>query len=97
MSTMVVRMECDPAFRDEVVRHLREDVVAWAQEQPGFGNGSWHVTQDGTLGLGFVEFTSRADAEAAAEGPRNHHDPEAPFRIAGVDIYEPVASLSPRT
>jgi len=94
MSTMVVRMECDPAFRDEVVRHLREDVVTWAQEQAGFTSGSWHVSEDGTLGLGVVGFSSHADAEVAAEGPRSYHDPAVPFRIAGVDLYESVATAT---
>ena len=95
MSTMVVRMECDPQHRDDVVRHLRKDVVVWAQEQSGFAGGSWHVTEDGRWGLGFVEFASAEAAETAAEAPRSHHDPDVPFRIASVEIYEEIAVARP--
>lgn len=92
MGTMIVRMDCDPDHRDEVVRHLREDVVAWAHEQPGFVSGAWRVSPDGTVGLGCVEFTSVEAAETAARGPRGYHDPEVPFRIAAVDVLETVAT-----
>lgn len=92
MSTLVVRMECDPQYRDEVVRHLREDVVGWAHQQPGFTRGTWCVTPDGRLGLGFVEFGSLAEAEKAAQDPRGYHDPTGPFRIASVDVFESVAT-----
>lgn len=94
MSTMVVRLDCDPQHRDDVARHLREDVVVWAQEQLGFAGGSWHMSQDGRQGIGVVEFASSAAAEAAALGPRRYHDPDVPFRIASVDIYETIATAS---
>lgn len=97
MSTMVVRMECDPLHRDDVVRHLREDVVVWAQEQLGFASGSWHVSQDGRWGLGVVEFSSPGAAETAAEAPRGYHDPDVLFRIASVEIYEEVATARQRS
>jgi len=41
MHTIVVRMSIDPDRADEATRHLREDVVAWARQQPGFVNGQW--------------------------------------------------------
>ncbi|MFC6287252.1 hypothetical protein ACFP3Q_08625 [Nocardioides sp. GCM10027113] len=94
MSTMVVRMDCRPESRAEVIRHLREDVVVWAREQDGFVSGSWHVTDDGRWGLGFVEFASAEAAERAAGAPRSYHDPEVPFRIASVEVYERVAGAS---
>ncbi len=50
------------------------------------------MTPDGRLGLGLVEFDSLAEAEKAAEGPRGYHDPTVPFKIAGVDVFESVAS-----
>ena len=92
MSTMVVRMDCNPEFRDEVVRHLRQDVVVWAREQDGFLTGSWPVSADGTRGLGVVEFTTSTAAERAARGPRGYHDPDAKFRIASVEVYDQVAA-----
>lgn len=92
MSTMVVRMDCKPEARDEVMRHLREDVLVWAQEQDGFVGGSWHVTSDGRWGLGFVEFLTPETAEQAARAPRAYHDPDVPFRIASVEVYERVAA-----
>lgn len=95
MATMVVRMDCKPDFRVEVVRHLREDVVIWAQEQDGFVAGSWHVSEDGHQGVGVVEFTTREAAERAAVAPRSYHDPSVPFRIASVEIYEQVAEAPP--
>ncbi|QZY28881.1 hypothetical protein [Nocardioides coralli] len=95
MSTMVVRMTCQPEFRDEVVRHLRADVVTWAHEQEGFVAGSWHVSVDGRRGIGVVEFDSGAAAEAAARAPREYHDPDVPFRIDSVEIYDDVATSRP--
>lgn len=95
MSTMVVRMDCEPDFKGEVVRHLREDVAIWAQEQDGFVSGSWHVSEDGHWGLGVVHFATREAAERAAVAPRSYHDPTVPFRIASVEVYEQVAAASP--
>jgi hypothetical protein len=92
MSTMVVRMDCSPAFRDEVIRHLRDEVVVWAHEQDGFVAGSWHLSEDGRRGLGVVEFTTTSAAEKAAVGPRAYHDPHAKFRIASVEVYEQIAA-----
>lgn len=92
MNTMVVRMECDPGKRDDVVRHLRQDVVVWAQEQLGFASGSWHVSEDGRRALGLVEFTSVDAAETAAAAPRAYHDPDVPFRIVSVEVYQAVAA-----
>lgn len=50
MHTMVVRMSIDPERADEAARHLREDVVAWARQQPGFVNGQWLRSPDGERG-----------------------------------------------
>lgn len=96
MSTMVVRMDCQPERRDDVIRHLQEDVVVWATEQAGFVSGSWHVTDDGRWGLGFVEFDTVDAAEQAAVAPRSYHDPAVPFRIASVEVYEQIADAAPR-
>lgn len=94
MSTMVVRMACDPGRREEVVDHLRDDVTVWALEQAGFLTGAWHVTADGRWGIGVVEFGSADAAERAAVGPRGYHDPEAAFRIASVEVYKRVAATT---
>ena len=92
MSTMVVRMDCRPEFREEVIRHLRDEAVVWAHEQAGFVAGSWHLSTDGRRGLGVVEFATTRAAEKAAVGPRDFHDPDAKFRVAGVEVYEQIAA-----
>src|SRR5436190_12378870 len=51
MHTMVVRMSIDPERADEAARQLREDVVAWARQQPGFVNGQWLRSPDGSEGI----------------------------------------------
>jgi hypothetical protein len=95
MSTMVVRMDCRPEFKDEVLRHLRQDVVVWAHEQEGFVVGSWHITEDGRFGLGLVEFDTLEAAERAASAPRSYHDPSVPFRISSVEVFEQIAAATP--
>ena len=72
MHTMVVRMSIDPARADEAARHLREDVVAWARQQPGFVNGQWLRSPDGSEGIGVVVFASGDAAASAARGPRSY-------------------------
>ena len=72
MHTMVVRMSIDPARADEAARHLREDVVAWARQQPGFVNGQWLRSPDGSEGIGVVVFASPDAAASAARGPRSY-------------------------
>ena len=72
MHTMVVRMSIDPARADEAARHLREDVVVWARQQPGFVNGQWLRSPDGSEGIGVVVFASPDAAASAARGPRSH-------------------------
>lgn len=91
LSTMVVRMEWRPESRAEVIRHLREEVVIWAYEQPGFVTESWHVSEDGRWGLGLVPFATTSAAESAAQAPRAYHDPQVLFRIASVEVYQQVA------
>ena len=71
MHTMVVRMSIDPERADEAARHLREDVVAWARQQPGFVNGQWLRSPDGSEGIGVVVFASPDAAVSAARGPRS--------------------------
>ena len=72
MHTMVVRMSIDPERADEAARHLREDVVAWARQQPGFVNGQWLRSPDGSEGIGVVVFASPDAATSAARGPRSY-------------------------
>ena len=72
MHTMMVRMSIDPVRADEAARHLREDVVAWARQQPGFVNGQWLRSPDGSEGIGVVVFASPDAAASAARGPRSY-------------------------
>src|SRR5436309_14783025 len=83
MHTMVVRMSIDTERADEAARHLREDVVAWARQQPGFVNGQWLRSPDGSEGIGVVVFVSPDAAASAAPGPRSH--PRGDSRAGNVE------------
>jgi hypothetical protein len=87
---MVVRMSIDPARADEAARHLREDVVEWARQQPGFVNGQWLRSPDGSEGIGVVVFAS---GDAAARGPRsNPRDGSRAWNVENVTVYEQLIS-----
>jgi hypothetical protein len=90
---MVVQMSVDPARTGEVARHLREDVTAWAKQQPGFVSGQWLGRDGGTDALGVVVFASAADAARAAQGPRRYpQDAVRAWNIEDVTVYEQLAS-----
>jgi hypothetical protein len=93
MHTMVVQMSTDPARPEEVARHLREDVVEWARQQPGFVSGQWLRGADGRGGLGVVVFASEDAATSAAQGPRNYpRDEDRAWNIENVTVYEELTS-----
>ena len=95
MHTMVVRMSIDPARAEEAARHLREDVVGWARQQPGFVNGQWLRNAEGTEGIGVVVFASADAAATAARGPRGYaRDDTRPWNIESVTVYEQLAFLT---
>ena len=93
MHTMLVRMSTDPGHREDVVAHLRDDIVPWARSRPGFVSGQWLLTADGTEGSGVVVFDSAEAAERAAEGPRTYaRDDARAWNIESVAVYEQVAA-----
>ena len=93
MHTMVVRMSMDPARAEEAARHLREDVVGWARQQPGFVNGQWLRSPDGSEGMGVVVFASGDAAASAARGPRSHpRDASRAWNVESVTVYEQLTS-----
>ena len=93
MHTMMVRMSIDPVRAEEVARHLREDVVAWARQQPGFVNGQWLRSPDGSEGIGVVVFASGDAAASAAQGPRSYpHDGSRAWNVENVTVYEQLTS-----
>ena len=93
MHTMVVRMSIDPERADEAARHLREDVVAWACQQPGFVNGQWLRSPDGSEGIGVVLFASADAASSAARGPRSYpRDNSRTWNVENVTVYEQLTS-----
>jgi len=95
MDTILVRMSCDPGRRDEVQGHLREDVASWAGRQPGFVDGRWLLSADGSSALGVVTFKSRDDAERAARGPRSYpNDPARAWQISSVEVLDVVATAT---
>lgn len=90
MHTMIVTMTLDPTQRQEVDRHLRDDVVSWATSRPGFVTGRWLRSENGAAGIGVVTFTSAEAAAAAAAGPRSAQPGKA-WTIASVELYENIA------
>ncbi|MEO6501144.1 MAG: hypothetical protein ABIQ09_04455 [Jatrophihabitantaceae bacterium] len=93
MHTLVVKMTTDPARSEEVSRHLREDVTAWAKRQPGFVSGEWLLSDTQQTGLGLVSFDSAEAASSAAVGPRSGgHDDQRAWNIDSVTVYGQVAS-----
>ena len=93
MYTMVVRMSIDPARAEEAARHLREDVVGWARQQPGFVNGQWLRSPDASEGIGVVVFTTGEAAASAARGPRSYpRDAGRAWNVESVTVYEQLTS-----
>jgi len=93
MHTMVIQMSTDPSRPEEVARHLREDVVRWAKQQPGFVSGQWLRSTDRRTGMGVVVFASEDTATSAAQGPRSYpRDDNRAWNIESVTVYEQLAS-----
>ncbi len=93
MHTMVIRMSTDPSRPEDVARHLREDVVRWARQQPGFVSGQWLRSADGRAGMGVVVFASEGTATSAALGPRHYsRDDNRAWNIESVTVYEQLTS-----
>jgi hypothetical protein len=93
MHTIVVRMSIDPSRSAVVARHLREDIVSWARQQPGFVSGQWLLDPGTQQGMGVVVFSSADAATAAARGPRGFPRDEArAWNVEDVTVYEQVSS-----
>lgn len=95
MHTLVVSMATDPGRASDVSMHLRNDVTAWAKQQPGFVSGEWLLSEGRDAGIGFVVFDSAGAAIEAAAGPRRYvHDDDRGWNITAVTVYESVASAT---
>ncbi len=93
MHTMVVQMSIDPSRAHVVTRHLREDIVSWARQQPGFVSGQWLLGPRQNHGMGVVVFASEDAAAAAAQGPRHFpRDEGRAWNVEDVTVYEQVTS-----
>ena len=91
MHTMVVQMSIDPTRASAVTRHLREDIVNWARQQPGFVSGQWLLGPALDHGMGVVIFASADAAIAAAKGPRSFpRDEGRAWNVENVTVYEQV-------
>jgi hypothetical protein len=84
MYTMVVQMSTDASRVEQVARHLREDVVEFAKQQPGFVSGQWLRSADGGKAMGVVVFASEEAATSATQGSAQ----PAPRRRAGLEHRE---------
>ena len=89
MNTVIVTMTLDPTRIDDVDRHFRDDVAVWARTRPGFVDGRFLRNEDGTRGMGVVTFESRAQAAAAAVGPRSA-PPGPAWSIESVELFDQV-------
>jgi hypothetical protein len=95
MHTMVVQMSIDPSRTDVVTRHLREDIVSWARQQPGFVSGQWLLGPGQDHGMGVVVFASEDAAAAAAQGPRGFpRDETRAWNVEDVTVYQQVTSAN---
>lgn len=93
MHTMVVHMSIDPSRAETVARHLREDIVSWARQQPGFVSGQWLLNPGNKQGMGVVVFSSEDAATTAARGPRSFPRDEArAWNVENVTVYDQVTS-----
>ena len=93
MHTMVVQISTDPSRPEQVARHLHEDVVGWAKQQPGFVSGQWLISADRRGGMGVVVFASEDAATTAAQSPRNYpRDEDRAWNIENVTVYEQLSS-----
>jgi hypothetical protein len=93
MHTMVVQMSIDPSRTEVVTSHLREDIVSWARQQPGFVSGQWLLGPGQDHGLGVVVFASEDAAAAAAQGPRSFpRDESRAWNVEDVTVYQQVTS-----
>lgn len=93
MHTMVVQMSIDPSQTDAATRHLREEVVSWARQQPGFVSGQWLLDPRRSQGLGVVVFATGDAAFAAAQGPHSYpRDDDRAWNIEDVTVYEQVTA-----
>lgn len=93
MHTMVVHMSIDPSRAEVVARHLREDIVSWARQQPGFVSGQWLLNPGNKQGMGVVVFSSENAATAAARGPLSFpRDDARAWNVENVTIYDQVTS-----
>ena len=93
MHTMVVQMSIDPSRTQAVTRHLREDIVSWARQQPGFVSGQWLLSPGQDHGMGVVVFASKDAATAAAQGPRSFpRDDGRAWNVEDVTVYEQVTA-----
>ena len=93
MHTMVVHMSIDPSRAEVVARHLREDIVNWARQQPGFVSGQWLLNPGNKQGMGVVVFSSENAATAAARGPLSFpRDDARAWNVENVTVYDQVTS-----
>ena len=76
--------DADP---QEVIRHLRENIVPSISQAPGFVKGYWVRLEGGNQGRAVIVFES----EDAARGARDLIQPAAGVTLESADIGEVVA------
>jgi hypothetical protein len=91
MHAVIVRVNI--SNDENAVRTLREQVVPWAAQAPGFVSGYW--TRVGNSGLSMVVFESEDAARAASEHGRSMALDGA--AVEDVKVREVVAHATSRT
>jgi hypothetical protein len=69
---------------------LRTDVIPRVSKAPGFGKGVWTINADKTQGHSVVLFSSKEQADTAAQMARSGPMP-GDVTLAYLEIYEVVA------
>jgi heme-degrading monooxygenase HmoA len=91
MHAVIVHVNLDPSRHADALRLLEEQVVPNAERAPGFLDGYWMRSDDGSRGLSIELFDTRDAAEAFAASAQTVPS-DSPASIDRVEVFEVVAS-----
>jgi hypothetical protein len=91
MPTVIGTIDIDAHRADEAMKLLNSFAVPNAKQAPGFINGTWCRSKDGTRAHSVVLFENEATAKAAAARLAQGPPPGAPVRFVSADVFEVLA------
>ncbi|MDP3893314.1 hypothetical protein, partial [Nocardioides sp.] len=95
MTALMLTMTLDPARSEEVLRHIRVDVIPWVRRLPGFGGARWIRSLDGSYCLVLVDFAEQEQAESVAQLARAQRDnPARSWNFDRIEVAEELAVVS---